>query len=33
MDNMCKLKIKNRITHKTIILRKPKYLNKLINEG
>ena len=31
MDNMCKFKILN-ITHKTIILRKPIYLNKFLNE-
>ena len=31
MDNMCKFKILS-ITHKTIILRKLKYLNKLLNE-
>ena len=31
MDNMCKFKILS-INHKTIILRKPKYLNKLIYE-
>ena len=31
MDNMCKFKILS-IIHKTIILRKPKYLNKLLNE-
>ena len=31
MDNMCKFKIL-RITHKIIILIKPIYLNKLINE-
>ena len=31
MDNMCKFKILS-ITHKTIILRKPIYLNKLLNE-
>ena len=31
MNNMCKFKILS-ITHKTIILRKPVYLNKLLNE-
>ena len=31
MDNMCKFKILS-ITHKTIILKKPIYLNKLLNE-
>ena len=31
MDNMCKFKILS-ITHTTIILRKPIYLNKLLNE-
>ena len=31
MDNMCKFKILS-ITYKTIILRKPIYLNKLLNE-
>ena len=31
MDNMCKFKILSK-THKTIILRKPIYLNKLLNE-
>ena len=31
MENMCKFQILS-ITHKTIILRKPNYLNKLLNE-
>ena len=31
MDNMCSFKILS-ITHKTIIMRKPIYLNILLNE-
>ena len=31
MDNMCKFKILS-ITHKSIILRNPIYLNKLLSE-
>ena len=32
MDNMCKFKILS-LTHRTIILRKLTYLNKLLNEA